>query len=40
VFFDEPEPHGFWIAKNTGAFFYGGPLLFENAVLTPKPIVL
>ena len=21
VFFDEPKPHGFWLAKNTVAFF-------------------
>lgn len=39
LFFDEPKPHGFWLAKNWGVF-QNVPLLLEKAVLAPKPGVL
>ena len=39
MLFDQPEPHGFCLAKKAVAFFQDVPLLLENAVLSSKPLV-
>jgi len=39
VFFNKLKPHGLWLAKNRVAFS-DLPLLLEDAVLFPQPVIL